>query len=276
MILGANYWPAGKGVYWWREFEISTVRRDFSLAAEYGFDLMRIFLLWEDFQPEINRVAVKTLEGLVRVADLAQDNEGPLHALGHLIDHHLGCGGEAEGRWLSEGGGLVPDWQRAGERLPRLFDLGYAADHVAGSSVQDYFAQSLALYCRRLRPDMQIVSRATYERNVETLHRAGADFVVSLTTMGANAIFNVLERGEVVTVSEGLNLFKLTVPAELVGRPLAETGLREDTGCSVVALMGAEGLRIGPPAHEPLPADADLVLIGTREAEQRFLQRFAR
>ena len=85
----------------------------------------------------------------VSVADLAQDNERPLHVIGHLIDHHLGCGGEAEGRWLSQGGGLVPDWQRAGERLPRLFKLGYAVDDAAGSSVQDYFAQSLALYCRR-------------------------------------------------------------------------------------------------------------------------------
>jgi hypothetical protein len=42
----------------------------------------------------------------------------------------------------------VPEWQLAGERLPRLFSLGYAVDNVAESSVQDYFAQSLALYCR--------------------------------------------------------------------------------------------------------------------------------
>jgi hypothetical protein len=84
----------------------------------------------------------------VSVADLAKDNERPLHALGHLIDHHLGCGGDAEGYWLSQGGGFVPEWQIAGERLPSMFGLGYAADKVAQSSVQDYFAQSLALYCR--------------------------------------------------------------------------------------------------------------------------------
>ena len=47
-ILGANYWPAGKNVYWWREFELSTAKRDFSLAAEYGLDLIRFFLLWDD------------------------------------------------------------------------------------------------------------------------------------------------------------------------------------------------------------------------------------
>jgi hypothetical protein len=84
----------------------------------------------------------------VSVEDLALDNERPLHVIGHLLDHHLGCGGDLEGRWLSEGGGVTPCWQRAGSRLPRLFALGYGLDSIACSNVRDYFAQSLAFYCR--------------------------------------------------------------------------------------------------------------------------------
>jgi hypothetical protein len=84
----------------------------------------------------------------VSVEDLAVGNERPLHVLGHLIDHHLGCGGEAEGPWLSGGGGVSPRWRQAGRRLPDLFALGYAVDSTAQSSVRDYFAQSLALYCQ--------------------------------------------------------------------------------------------------------------------------------
>lgn len=84
----------------------------------------------------------------VSVADLAGDNERPLHVIGHLVDHHLGCGGRLQGRWLSEGGGVTPAWQQAGERLPGLFALGYGVDEVARSGVRDYFARSLALYCR--------------------------------------------------------------------------------------------------------------------------------
>ena len=83
----------------------------------------------------------------VSIEDLALANEGPLHVLGHLIDHHLGCAGRADGPWLSEGGGISPGWQEAGRRLPDLFALGYAVDPVAQSSVRDYFAQSLALFC---------------------------------------------------------------------------------------------------------------------------------
>jgi len=87
----------------------------------------------------------------VAVTDLARDNEQPLHVLGHLADHYLGCGGESGGRWLSEGGGVTPAWQRAGARLSRLFALGYGVDQVARSNVRDYFARSLALYCRDRR-----------------------------------------------------------------------------------------------------------------------------
>jgi hypothetical protein len=84
----------------------------------------------------------------VSVQDLALDNEQPLHVVGHLVDHHLGNGGGDQGAWLSEGGGLRPRWQEAGARLAGLFALGYGIDAVARSSLRDYLAQSLALYCR--------------------------------------------------------------------------------------------------------------------------------
>jgi hypothetical protein len=84
----------------------------------------------------------------VSVEDLAADNERPLHVIGHLVDHHLGCGGEPEGLWLSEGGGVMTRWREAGGRLQGLFALGYGLDGVARANERDYFAQSLAIYCR--------------------------------------------------------------------------------------------------------------------------------
>jgi voltage-gated potassium channel len=134
----------------------------------------------------------------------------------------------------------------------------------------------LTIYARRLRPDVQIVSRATLERNVPTLHRAGADFVMSYASMGANAVYNVLERGDVVMLAEGLDVFRHPVPAQLVGRPLARSGIREATACSVVAIEEGGETRINPPADEPLPAGAELILIGTTEAEREFVKRYGR
>jgi Trk K+ transport system NAD-binding subunit len=132
----------------------------------------------------------------------------------------------------------------------------------------------LTLYIRRLRPEMQIVSRATLERNVSTLHRAGADFVMSYASMGANAVFNVLERGDVVMLAEGLEVFRHPVPAALAGRPLGDSRIREVTGCSVVALAEAGAVRINPAPDVVLPRGAGLILIGTTEAERRFVERF--
>jgi len=132
----------------------------------------------------------------------------------------------------------------------------------------------LTLYCRRLRPDVQIISRATRERNVPTLHRAGADIVMSYASMGASSMMNLLKRSEILMVAEGLDLFSVRVPRELVERTIAESRIRERTGCSVVAIRTERGMEVVPGPEVHLPAEADLLLIGTLDAEERFLGRF--
>jgi hypothetical protein len=105
------------------------------------------------YVPGPARIRQRTVQNVafVSVEDLAQDTDRPLHVIGHLIDHYLGCGGDAEGTWLSEGGGVTSSWEQAGKRLQSRFWLGYGIDDEALSSVQDYFAQSLAYYCRDRR-----------------------------------------------------------------------------------------------------------------------------
>lgn len=120
---------------------------DYLLGCDHGFAV--VVSGESSYLPGPAAVHGRTLTNVafISVEDLALDNEKPLHVVGHLLDHHLGCGGDPEGRWLSEGGGVTPAWQEAGSRLPEIFALGYALDAVAGANVRDYFAQSLALYC---------------------------------------------------------------------------------------------------------------------------------
>lgn len=132
----------------------------------------------------------------------------------------------------------------------------------------------LTIYCRQLRPDMQITARTTLDRNLSTLHRAGADFVMSYATMGANAIFNLLERGEVLMLAEGLNIFKVPVSTKLADKKLYETNIREETGCTVVALRKGDEMDINPDPESILVEGEDLVLIGTLEAEESFLKQY--
>ncbi|MGD2207181.1 MAG: hypothetical protein PVH17_10405 [Anaerolineae bacterium] len=121
---------------------------DYLMACEVGF--LAICPGESRYQLGPGRIRDREVQNVayVSVEDLAHDNERPLHVIGHLIDHHLGCGGDPKGPWLTDGGGATPGWQEAGGRLPGLFALGYGPDEIALSDVRNYFAQSLALYCR--------------------------------------------------------------------------------------------------------------------------------
>jgi Trk K+ transport system NAD-binding subunit len=132
----------------------------------------------------------------------------------------------------------------------------------------------LTIYCRRLRPDIQIIGRATRERIVATLHRAGADIVMSYASIGASSLMNLLRRGRILMVTEGLDVFRVNVPAALVDQRIADSAIRERTGCNVVAISTPEGERIVPGPEQVLPADAQLVLIGSIEEEEQFLEVF--
>ncbi len=132
----------------------------------------------------------------------------------------------------------------------------------------------LTLYCRSLRPEIQVVSRATLEHNVSTLHRAGADIVMSYSGTGASAIMNFLQRHKIVTVAEGLDLFRVEVPAELAGKTIGESRIRERTGCTVVGIRSNNGTQVIPGPDEMLPAGADILMIGTAEAEENFLAQW--
>lgn len=135
----------------------------------------------------------------------------------------------------------------------------------------------LTIYCRRLRPQMQIISRSNLERNVSTLHRAGADFVMSYASMGANAVFNILEQDDVVMVAEGLDVFRCPVPSSLIGTRLVDSQVREKTGCSIVAIETRGEVVVNPDPETRLPddPDAEIIVIGTTEGEREFLRQYA-
>lgn len=128
----------------------------------------------------------------------------------------------------------------------------------------------LTIYCRQLCPKMEIISRATYEKNVNTLHRAGADFVMSYASMGANTIFNILEGQDVMMLAEGLNIFNHKVSSTLAGKNLRQTDIREKTGCTVIAIRENGEVSINPDPEVPLNTDQELILIGESKGEKMF------
>ena len=73
-LLGVNYWPRRKAMGWWRDFEAAEVRQEFAVIQSLGMNLVRLFLLWEDWQPTANSVDSAALDNLVTVADLAAEH----------------------------------------------------------------------------------------------------------------------------------------------------------------------------------------------------------
>lgn len=135
----------------------------------------------------------------------------------------------------------------------------------------------LTLYCRRLREDIQIISRATLDRNVGILHAAGADLVLSLASMVTSSIINLLAPGKVLLISEGLNIFRAVVGKSLAGKPLLGSGIRSQTRCSVVALRGADGiLHANPDPSHIFAQGEEMYLIGDSEAERTFYETFGK
>lgn len=132
----------------------------------------------------------------------------------------------------------------------------------------------LTIYCRRLRPDVQIISRASLDRNINTLHRAGANLVLSYSSLVTATIMNLLHPQQMLMLSEGLNVFRVTVTRKLENKPLMKLQIREQTGCSVVAVKKHHDLVINPEPDIVVRQGDELVLIGSAESEKRFTEKY--
>jgi Trk K+ transport system NAD-binding subunit len=132
----------------------------------------------------------------------------------------------------------------------------------------------LTIYCRQLRPDVQIISRASLDRNINTLHRAGANLVMSFSSLCASTLLNLLQPGKLLMLSEGLNMFRVPLGRKLENTAIIDAHIREDTGCSVVAVQ-RDGKMIANPAPSLVLQKADeIILIGSVKAEKAFLKKY--
>jgi Trk K+ transport system NAD-binding subunit len=134
----------------------------------------------------------------------------------------------------------------------------------------------LAVYCRRLNRDLRIVSRITHERNVEAIHRAGADFALSYTSLGVEGVMSLLSGYAPVLLGEGIKLFEIPVPASLAAKPLSRTGIGSRTGLAVVALEQGEQITTQLTSETVLPATGKLVMLGSLAQRHTFAQAFER
>ncbi len=136
-ILGVNYWPRRKAMYWWSDFDAGEVREEFEVIRSLGLSLVRIFLLWEDWQPTPGEVDPQMLEHLQTVCDLAADLELSIDVtffVGHM-----------------SGPSWVPPWMLQAERpVPAGVRQVVTAGQVVGCGYANPFTDPQALNAEEL------------------------------------------------------------------------------------------------------------------------------
>lgn len=133
--VGVNYWPASSAMRWWRRFDAGEVDRDFARIRDAGGQVVRFFLLWEDFQPQPAAVSDRSLAHLLTVADTAQRRE--LRIIPTLFTGHM------------SGANFIPEWALAGNSPSGRFRV-VANDRVVARGMRNWYVDSLVFEAQAL------------------------------------------------------------------------------------------------------------------------------
>jgi Trk K+ transport system NAD-binding subunit len=135
-----------------------------------------------------------------------------------------------------------------------------------GSDTDAIFA---TLVARKLSDEVEIVCRASEAESRSKLYAAGADYVLSLSTVSGRMLAGAVLDEDVMSVETGVELVRAEAPA-LVGRTLAEADVRSGTGCTVIAVeRESEVLTDLGPEFRVEAGDA-LIVAGTDADVRRF------
>jgi Trk K+ transport system NAD-binding subunit len=228
-------------------------------------------------------VAVGSAENLARLSELAgavrpQESGGPFLVAGY------GEVGKKVAQLLRDVGELVQvvDLQEgegvdhAGDVLdPRLLESVEVARARAVVLALDNDRATLfaTVVIKDLAPEVPIIARVNAAENVERIHRAGAEFALSISQVSGKILAARLLREEAVELDTRLRLLKVVAP-RLAGHHPAELDVRERIGCSVVAVeRGDDAIVEFGPDFRFRPDDA-IYVCGTREATHRFAEEY--
>ena len=149
-----------------------------------------------------------------------------------------------------------------------------SAQTVVLALPDDTTTEFTMLVVRDLAPDTQVLARVEEAESVPKVHRAGADYVLSLATVtGRLSASTVIEGRDVISLTQQIEVVRTTA-ARLAGRAIADADIREQTGCTVIAVdRGDETVtEIGPDTR--IQSGDELVVVGTDEGIRAFEARF--
>ncbi|MDS0293170.1 potassium channel family protein [Halogeometricum luteum] len=125
------------------------------------------------------------------------------------------------------------------------------------------------LVIKQVAPETEVIARANDAESIAKLYRAGAEYVLALSTVSGRILASNLTEEEVIAPQSQVEIVRTAAP-QIAGQTLAEADVRARTNCTVIAVErdGELLTEVGP---EFVVRSADvLVVAGTDEDINRF------
>jgi Trk K+ transport system NAD-binding subunit len=128
---------------------------------------------------------------------------------------------------------------------------------------------------RDLAPELPIIARVNTAENVERIHRAGADFALSISHVSGMILARRLLGEQAISVNTHLKVLKTAAP-KLVGKRPLRLNIRKRTGCSLLAVARNDELITHLNVDFEIAKGDSLFICGPPEATHRFGEIYGR
>lgn len=117
------------------------------------------------------------------------------------------------------------------------------------------------MIARNSAPESRVIARVNRSRLIERIHQAGADFALSLAQVSGQLLARRLLGEEGISLDPQLRILKVAAQ-RFVGKHPTRVGIRERTGCSVLALARSKEIHFTFPEDFRVLDGDQLYLVG--------------
>ncbi len=229
-------------------------------------------------------VTVGTDEGLSTIQKLAH----PLPRSGPTVIVGFGEVGRKVVQFLSDAGEetitinktAAPGVDHVGDALDQAV-LERARVKEARAIIVALSSDSATLFAttiiRNIAPRAVIIARVNRSENLDRIHRAGADFALSVSEVSGQLLAHHLLKEDAIRFETRIKLAKFPA-GKLVGKPFDRVLLQRRTGCSVVAVERGDELLVDLDRSPNLRLEEDdlVYVCGSLDAVDRYKKRHVR
>jgi Trk K+ transport system NAD-binding subunit len=118
------------------------------------------------------------------------------------------------------------------------------------------------LVARQASEDVEIICRANETENAPKLYRAGADYVLTLSTVAGRMLAQTILDEDVMALDKQIDVVRTDAP-NFAGQTLAGADIRNRTGATVIAVERNGDVMSNPDADFRIQHGDSLVVVGT-------------